>query len=132
MLLRQDDLKAQQALKRLYEKSTPTARKSGRQSKHSWGAVAKSVGFGVGYVYSVARGERHASARLLDALHIPHAVQVDLTPCAHCGQAHYKTVKRCPTLPTKTRAPRRDYRRLWGWACSMLVFINAHPNSPLA
>ena len=89
------DRQAQTALNSLYAESHSSGRKAGRQSSHSWKAVAGLLGFNAGYLYRVANGEKKASNTLLVALHLPP--REALAPvCPKCGVVHSRT---CRILP---------------------------------
>ena len=89
------DRQAQNALNSLYAKSAPSGRKAGKQSEHSWKAVARGLKFNAGYLYRVAHGGRKASNKLLVALHLPPR-QALADVCPRCGVVHYKT---CRVIP---------------------------------
>src|SRR3972149_9682275 len=94
------DRQAQAALNSLYAESQSSGRKAGRQSAHSWKAVAGPLGFNLGYVYRVANGDKRASNALLVALHLPPR-QALAPVCVRCGVV--PLAKRCPTCRKQAR-----------------------------
>jgi hypothetical protein len=106
------DRKAVEALKRLYAQTAKNARRAGRQSEHSWKAVAGRLGFNVGYIYNVANGNKRASNRLLHALGLPMRT-VAIAVCPDCGELPLAKRHHCPArVPGKPRAKRRNWRGL--------------------
>lgn len=43
--------------------------------------------------------------------------------CVKCGIVH--VTKRCTAKRNTSAAPRRNWKRAWQWAASMLIFINS-------
>src|SRR3990167_2019226 len=85
--------KAAESLNSLYAASAKNARRTGRQSEHSWTAVAADLKFNVGYIYRVANGQKQASNRLLHALGLPMRT-MPAPVCPVHGIPH--VTKRCP------------------------------------
>jgi len=104
------DGKVEAALNRLYAKTPKNSRRAGRQSEHSWKAVASGLGFNVGYIYRVAHGKR-ASNRLLHALGLPMRT-VPVVVCPLCGEPPLAKHHRCANAIPKLQRPRRNWKGL--------------------
>ena len=115
------DRKAVETLNLFYASTPKNERRAGRQSAHSWSTVAGDLGFNVGYIYRVARGEKRASNKLLHALGLPMRT-APAPVCPRHGVVHVS--RRCPADPGKPRPKRRDWR---GLALTLAgVLVNQH------
>jgi len=102
------DRQAREALNRLYAQTPKNGRTAGRQSEHSWKAVAGRLGFNVGYIYRIARSEKRASNRLLLALRLPMRT-APAPVCQKHGIVHVS--RRCPPDNSGPRPKRRNWKR---------------------
>lgn len=118
------DRQAVEALNRLYAQTPKNARRAGRQSEHSWKAVATGLGFNVGYIYSVANSRKRASNRLLHALGLPMRT-APAPVCPRHGVVHVS--RRCPPDPAElVEGQPHPKRRNWKGLALLLAGIVAN------